>query len=166
MDTKTLFSFLEDQKKIQTGLYDLSLEKRRVIISDETDQLSEIVQRELQLLSQLNTLEKRRAAVLEEWAGYISCPPDEITLSKILENLDRDDSGQISALQQELYSLMTSLRDLNDENGKLLEAKLEYTDTMLNLYVGAEDPLNNIYGAAGKTDAEMRKSTGMFNWEA
>ena len=162
----SVISLLEEQRTLHTRLYELSLEKRRVIAKDQTERLGEIVQEEMRLLSRMNSLEKKREKVLAEWAKNLACAPEDVTLTKILGKAGRTEREQISSLRTELSSLMVTLRTLNDENKKLLESKLEYTDTMLGLYVGAEDPLNNIYGAGGRTEDEMRKSTGMFDWEA
>ena len=57
---------------------------------------------------------------------------------------------RLTMLQKELDGLLKAQEDINRINRTLLETHLEFTNAMLSVIVGSEDPLNNYYNEDGK----------------
>ena len=161
-----LNSLLIEQKALLEGMLELSQEERRIIVSGEAHQLEDIVRQEMRLLSKLNAIEKKRAAMNPAISAEFGLPDNDITISAIIERAEPEERETIRAMQTQLNSLLKQHTDLNKENRELIKAHIEYTDAMIDIMVDSEDPLNNFYGGDGKTAQERKKSTGFFDGHA
>jgi len=161
-----LFGLLTEQKSVLEKMLELSLDERRSIISGEADKLEGIVRCELRELSKLGAAEKKRTALSKAISDELGLPENDITVSAIARRAEPDEREAITKLQAELTALINRHTALNMENRELIKAHLEYSETMLDLMVGSEDPLNNFYGGDGKAVQDRKKSTGFFNGQA
>jgi flagellar biosynthesis/type III secretory pathway chaperone len=96
----------------------------------------------------------------------LGLPENEMTVSAIAERAEPDERKAIRQLQVELTDLISRHTDLNNENRELIKTHLEYSEAMLDVMVGSEDPLNNFYGGDGKHTPERKKTTGFFDGHA
>ena len=161
-----LCELLTGQKSVLERMLELSQQERRVIISDEAEQLEEIVRLELKQLSKLNAIEKKRIALHRTISAELGLPVQELNISSIAVHAEPDEREAIKKLQTELTALLKQHTDLNTENRELIEAHFEYTDAIIEILVDSEDPLNNFYSGDGKAAPERRKSTGFFDGRA
>jgi len=161
-----LCSMLREQKLVLGRMLELSLEERQTIISGESSKLEDIVRQELRELSKLGGIEKKRVALHKEISAELGLPEKNITVSAIAERADSDERDKITELQKELTDLINRHAAVNNENRELIKAHMEYSETMLDLLVGAEDPLNNFYGGDGKAAPDKKKTTGFFDGHA
>ena len=157
---------LLEQKLVLGRMLELSLEERQTIISGESSKLEDIVRQELRELSKLGGIEKKRVALHKEISAELGLPEKNITVSAIAERADSDERDKITELQKELTDLINRHAAVNNENRELIKAHMEYSETMLDLLVGAEDPLNNFYGGDGKAAPDKKKTTGFFDGHA
>ena len=161
-----LCALLLEQKSVLEGILALSREERRIIISGESEKLEDIVRQELRELSKLGALEKKRAALHRAVSAELGLAGEEVTVSAIAKRAEPDEREEITGLQKELTALISQHTALNLENRELIKAHLEYSETMLDIMVDAEDPLNNFYGGDGKAASERKKATGFFDGHA
>jgi len=161
-----LCALLLEQKAVLGKMLELSTEEREIIIHGESSKLEEIVRLELRELSKLGSIEKRRLALHKSIAAEFGLTEKNITVSAIAERADPDESERITQLQEELTGLISRHTAINNENRELIKAHMEYSETMLELMVGSEDPLNNLYGGDGKSAPDRKKTTGFFDGQA
>ena len=161
-----LCALLLEQKLILERMLELSTEEREIIIHGESSKLEEIVRQELRELSKLGGIEKRRLALHKTLAQEFRLPEQYITVSAIAERAQQDERETITGLQMELTDLINRHTAINNENKELIKAHMEYSETMLELMVGSEDPLNNFYGMDGKSALDKKKTTGFFDGHA
>ena len=161
-----LCALLLEQKLVLGKLLELSLEEREVIIRGESQLLEEIVRTELRELSKLGAAEKKRIALHKSIALEFGLSEKDITVSSIAQRARPDEREKITALQKELTELIDRHTAINNENRELIKAHMEYSETMLELMVGSEDPLNNFYGIDGKSAPDKKKTTGFFDGHA
>ena len=154
-----LCGLLSEQKSILDNMLTLSQEERRIIISGEAELLEDIVRREFKELSKLNAIEKKRVELHGKIAAEFGLPERELNVSSIVECAEPDERETIKKLQTELTALLKLHTDMNTENRDLIKAHFEFTDAIIDLMVGSEDPLNNFYGDDGKATPERKKST-------
>lgn len=162
-ELKAIYELLLEQKDVQRQLLDLSYEKRQVIISGNTERLSEITGLEQRWVTKLKNLDRRNSKLLPTLAALLDIPESEINLSRILEKVTAREHEPLFLLQKELLGLLDSQLEINKLNSELLNTHLEYTENMLGILVGDEDPLNNFYGVDGRPDSERRKATGFID---
>jgi len=161
-----LCALLLEQKSVLERILALSQEERRIIISGESEKLEDIVRQELRELSKLGGLEKKRAALHKAISAELGLAEQEVTVSAIAKRAQPDERDEITGLQKALTEMISQHTALNLENRELIKAHLEYSETMLDIMVDAEDPLNNFYGGDGKAASERKKATGFFDGHA
>jgi len=161
-----LCSLLIEQKEVLGNMLALSKEERQIIINGESEKLENVIRLELKELNKLGGIEKNRLALHKVIAAELGIPADDITVSKIAEKAEPDEKNAITTLQKELMQLIEEHTAINAENRELINAHMEYSETMLELMVGSEDPLNNMYGMDGKAAPERKKATGFYDGHA
>lgn len=161
-----LCAILEEQKDVLKNMLELAKEERQIIINNESDKLESVVRLEFKELSKLGGIEKRRLSIINAIAMDLQMPVNDITVTKIAEKAEPDERRAIRKLQEELTPLIEEHTALNKENRQLIEAHIEYSQTMMELMVGSEDPLNNMYGGDGRTNQEIKKNMGLYDGHA
>jgi len=161
-----LCSLLQEQKEVLGNMLALAKEERQIIVSGESDKLEGVIRLELKELNKLGAAEKKRLALHKAIAAELGLPDGEITVSNIAEKAEPDEQEQIRKLQMELMPLIEEHAAVNMENRELIKAHVEYSETMLELMVGSEDPLNNMYGGDGKAAPDRKKAHGFYDGHA
>jgi len=161
-----LCALLREQKEVLSNMLALAKEERQIIISGESDKLEDVIRLELKELNKLGAIEKKRLLLHKVIATELGLQDEDVTVTKIAEKAQPDERDEIKKLQTELIPLIEEHSAVNMENRELIKAHVEYSETMLELMVGAEDPLNNMYGGDGKAAQERKKATGFYDGHA
>lgn len=161
-----LCELLSEQKTLLENMLVMAREEQQIIIRGESEKLEDIVRKELRELSKLGAAEKKRTTLHKAIAAELGMPAEELTVTAIAERAEPDERTAIVKLQKELTELISQHTTLNLENRDLIEAHMDYSETMLDLMVGVEDPLNNFYGDDGKASPDKKKTTGLFDGHA
>ena len=161
-----LCDLLDEQKNALGKLLEMSEEERKIIIGGEAGRLEEIVRMELRELSKVNSIEKRRIALNDAISAELGITAKDLNTTAIAERAAPDERARIESLQKELTALIEEHKALNVENRELIKAHMEYSELMLDLMIGSEDPLNNFYGGDGRAAPEKKKTTGFFDGRA
>ena len=161
-----LCDLLGEQKGVLGEMLRLSGEERSIIVSGDAERLEGIVRLELKALSKLGAIEKKRLALHERISQELGIPGKDINVTAIALRAEPTERREIRKLQEELTKLIREHAALNMENRELINAHIEYSEMMVNLMVGSEDPLNNFYGGDGRATEEKKKTTGFFDSRA
>jgi len=161
-----LCALLQEQKDVLGNMLALAKEERQIIVGGESEKLEDIIRLELKELNKLGAIEKKRLALHDVIATELGIDKNDITVSKIAEKAKPDEQDAIRKLQKELMPLIEEHSAINKENRELIKSHLEYSETMLELMAGSEDPLNNMYGGDGKASPDRKKSTGLYDGHA
>jgi len=157
---------LQEQKEVLGNMLELAKEERQIIVSGESDKLENVIRLEIKELNKLGAIEKKRLALHKVIATELGLQDEEITVSKIAEKAQPEEREAIRKLQTELMPVIEEHAAVNMENRELIKAHIEYSETMLELMVGSEDPLNNMYGGDGRAAPEKKKTTGFYDGHA
>ena len=161
-----LCALLREQKEVLGNMLELAKEERQIIIGGESDKLEDIIRLELKELNKLGGIEKKRLALHKVIAAELGLKDDDITVSKIAETAQPEERDAIRKLQTELIPLIEEHSAVNAENRELIKSHIEYSETMLELVIGSEDPLNNMYSGDGRAAPDKKKSTGFYDGHA
>jgi len=161
-----LCDLLREQKEVLGNMLELAKEERHIIIGGESDKLEDVVRLEFKELNKLGAVEKKRLALHGIIAQELGIQNEDITVSKIAEKALPEESATIRELQKEIMAIIEEHSTVNNENRELIKSHLEYSETMLELMVGSEDPLNNMYGGDGKAAPDRKKATGFYDGHA
>jgi len=161
-----LCNLLQEQKAVLESMLELAKEERQIIISGESAKLENVIRLELKELNKLGAIEKKRLALHSVIAQELGLQDDEITVSNIADRADPDERDAIRKLQTELMPIIEEHTAVNMENRELIKAHMEYSETILELMVDSEDPLNNMYGGDGKAAPDRKKAKGLYDGHA
>jgi len=161
-----LCTLLQEQKEVLGNMLELAKEERQIIINGESENLESVIRLELKELNKLGAIEKKRLALHSVIAAEMGLEDDDITVSKIAEKALPEEQEEIRKLQSELMPIIEEHAAVNMENRELIKAHLEYSETMLDLMVDSEDPLNNMYGGDGRATPDRKKTKGFYDGHA
>jgi len=161
-----LCTLLQEQKEVLGNMLELAKEERQIIVSGEAEKLENVIRLELKELNKLGAIEKKRLALHGVIAAELGLPSDEITVSNIAGKAEPDERDAIRKLQTELMPIIEEHTAVNMENRELIKAHMEYSETILELMVDYEDPLNNMYGGDGKATPDKMKAKGLYDGHA
>lgn len=157
---ENLINILETEYKIYNDVNLLSKKKTEVIVGGKVNELENIVKAEQLLLQQIMKLEENRENIIFEIASSFSQPPEELSISKIIE-LYQDKDSEITNRLKSCYNVMQNVlnevQSNNDLNNKLIKSSLEYIDFSLNLATNIRAVGNN-YGESGKTNEAKKRN--------
>lgn len=163
---EAVYALLQEQNQIQRELLDLSHTKRQAVINNDTDKLTEIISQEFRLLARMDKIEKRRISAVSEASESLGKAQSDITVSDLLAHADGQMKTQLAAVREEIITNAKMLQDQNSIIRNMVEAHLQYTDTMIGFIGETTDPLNNFYDMKGKSsEADIRQSAGLFDAE-
>ena len=148
------------------NMLELSQEERQIIISGEADKLEAVIRLEFKELGKLGAIERKRMELHKTIAAELGLPENELTVSAIAQKAQPEERVIIREIQAELTELINRHTEINKENRELIKSHIEYSEVMLELMVGVEDPLNNFYGVDGKATPDRVKKTGIFDSHA
>ena len=158
-----LCGLLNEQKTVLEAMLDLARKERSIIVSGEAEFLEDIVRREFRELSKLGAIEKKRLKMHADLSKEFGLPEKEITVSAIAGLVNPDEHNILVGLQAELRALVDEHAAVNKENRELIDAHMEYTEMVMNLMIGSEDPLNNFYGGDGRAVQDSKRATAFFD---
>ena len=161
-----LCDLLREQKVVLGNMLELAKEERHILVGGESEKLENVIRLELKELNKLGAIEKKRLALHEIIARELGLQNIDITVSKIAEKAQPEEREVIRELQTEIMAVIEEHSTVNAENRELIKTHVEYSQTMLEVMVGSEDPLNNMYGGDGKAAPDRKKATGLYDGHA
>ncbi|MDR2420601.1 MAG: flagellar protein FlgN [Oscillospiraceae bacterium] len=135
-----LISALRALEAAVKELLALSYDKRRAIISGDTDRLTEISSAETRQITAVNAAERRRVAAM----------PDGATLDGAISEASAEDRAELARLKRGLAGEMRLLLDMNERSRRLLEERLNHTAECIDALTLPEEPEGDIYTADGR----------------
>lgn len=139
-----LKTVLEEELSIYQRLLDYAHEKRKMLLEKFSTELQTVVTQEELLVQRLIDLEQERRELVFQITGDSDTALDN-AVEKIAE---ADGKSDIWLVGTQLRDVTQKIRQVNDENQKLLEQALELTQYSIKLITRV--PGADTYGPAGK----------------
>jgi len=130
-----LLGVLRQEKQGYINLTELSEEKRVSIIQGNVDALDSISSKEQEVTSELKNLENKRVNILKDMAVVLGKDDEDITISKMIEMLERQPGEQAKLIQakDELVACASKMQIANQQNEILLRHAMEMVEFDLTL---------------------------------
>jgi flagellar biosynthesis/type III secretory pathway chaperone len=158
-----LIALLEEMAAVFEEMNAVSFQKEAAILAGDTEAFSGHLRRENALTGKASALEKRRLAACSALADALGVGAGDATLESLAQRAPVAVQPALRALRARLKGLIEHQKALNARARDLLEAHLDYTDMMLGMMVGPEDPINNLYGVKGRGAKPGRQTAGLFD---
>ncbi|MBE3589542.1 MAG: flagellar protein FlgN [Firmicutes bacterium] len=143
---EALQAALDEELSVYRELHRLTREKRQQILQGDWPGLRGTVERELELLAQLDRWESRRLAATAAVAADLDLEP-RATLQELTRHLPPEPARALTERRLALLTVMDEVARLNATNESLLSQSLAYVDFSLNLLRRAA---GTAYDAAGR----------------
>lgn|GEM_PF-862066 len=154
------------QLELYGQLLEIARNKRDQVIANRVDLLEQTVQREANLVSQIERLEAERSVAMMSVCEDLGLDPEETTISVLADKLPPEESARLLKLRDSVLSTLDELASLNKVNERLIKDSLRLINFSLGLYF-PDDEENTIYDPntqGGQTVKEKHK--GLFDAKA
>ena len=144
-----LISTLEQENTEYESLLELGLEKTGIIIRNDVEELSRMVEKEQLVVDRIIVLEKKRTEVSNDIADVLNKDVKTLTLTRLIELLSSQEKERnaLVSIHDKLSLTMKRMVELNDRNKALLEESMEMLQFEMNLVQSMRrGPETNNYG--------------------
>lgn len=144
-----LISTLEQENTEYEGLLELELQKTGIIIRNEVDELSRMVEKEQLVVDRIMVLEKKRTEVSQDIAEVLNKDVKTLTLTRLIELLSsqKKERDALVSIHDKLSLTMKRMVEVNERNKALLNESMEMLQFEMNLVQSMKrGPETNNYG--------------------
>lgn len=152
-----LISVLEQEIGLYEEILKVSKDKTSIIVEGKVNELEKIVKVEQTLILQVSKVENQREILINKISKVINRKPDEVNLTVLIENTNKEPGAKLKEQQEILGSFMKELGSVNQLNSQLIRSSLDYINFSLNLFANAENQDNN-YGVEGEKPSTKTRS--------
>ncbi len=128
-----LTAVLEKMLIVYQAIFELSLQKREVLVQSNVPGLEMIMKQEENVCFEVTRLDKIRKSIIKELAAIYGITDAKITLSQLVELADQDEIGNVKIVEQELTTIILKISEANNVNKQLVEQGLLIVNYSLNL---------------------------------
>jgi flagellar biosynthesis/type III secretory pathway chaperone len=136
---KEFLVLIDDEYTIASDMAQLGLDKQRIIIANDIDQLNVMMQREGYLASEFGRLEADRYRIQQQLADLYQVPQTDATAAAIILKIQNSDRELALSLQEKIKQLQTvveQLKEINRHNNDLIGFTLDYLDFVQSMLEG------------------------------
>lgn len=157
---------LDELNDMHDQLWVLAEQKRQVLIDNNVDELSRIVNRESRLLKQVGEMEQQRIDFMGRFLQEIGHKPSPaMTVSELAKLVYKaEEKKRLLGAQGKLLNTIGKLREINSLNRQLTEQSLAFIEYSLDLVAGDPGQDAVYHNPAGQTYGNKR--SGIFDTRA
>lgn len=138
------------ENEMYSDILKLAEEKTEVIIKGDIKTLEEIIKKEQQFITSMNTFEKIRRSVLTNIADELEIEKD-FSISELLLFLEEDIGNDIDEIRYKLLETINALKEINKSNEKLINQSLEYINFNLEMLTNLSEDGNKYNNKASES---------------
>lgn len=146
---ENLITTLENENREYERLLELSKKKSAVIVSRDIAALEKITDEEQVIVSRITSLDSKREEVTKDIADVLNTDVETLKLSVLAELLKKTPNEQkrLMTVHDQLKSIVSAVKMLNDSNRQLIDQSLEMVNFDLNMIRSMRQaPETNNYG--------------------
>lgn len=152
-----LFDLLGKERDLYQEILTLSKEKKEIIVEGKTKELNEMTQKERKMIKIIIDFEKNRSSIVEAIEKDLGIGRIE-NITELLDFLDEPDRRTLTALKEDLKTVVKELGHQNEMNGKLIGQSLEIIDFNLNLLSSSNNQHAGYGSDADETDVNRKSN--------
>lgn len=141
MTIEALLEMMNRLQEAHVALLELTKSKRQILISNEVEQLNQIVNKENKMMRNIGELDQQRIRIVNEYLisrGYT--PNPRVSISDLVKVIFKaEDKIALAEAQKSLLSIIEQLKEHHALNQQLIEQSLAFIDYSLDLVMGAPE---------------------------
>jgi hypothetical protein len=128
-----LISILEDELECYEKVFNISKEIRDVLIENDIEELIKIVKGEQQYINEIDALEQRRLALMEQVEEQHNIDSSNLSYLEFIDHLPTEHKEQLVNIRQQLLEILDEIHVQNEENKKLIEEAVQFNEFSTDL---------------------------------
>ncbi len=154
-----LMNILERENEEYQKLLEISKVKTGVIIKNDIQELSKIIEEEQAVVGRITPLDKKRVECTNDIATVINRKPETLTITRLMELME----GQ-PKVKKRLAELHDKMTKVNEMNKGLLQEALDLVNFDINLLNNLKQaPLTANYNKSAYNTETRMESRGAFD---
>ncbi|TLS36622.1 flagellar protein FlgN [Pseudalkalibacillus caeni] len=158
----SLVSNLQEMIDVHKKWIQTAEEKQEALINRDIDNLTRINIKEKELASTVETLEEKRAAIVEEITKKYNLQPNT-TLSQLINAIEEE--GRLQFLMDELLECVHNLKAVNQLNAEILKDSMNFISYILDHFTSSTDSNMN-YQRPNQRMNQAASARGLFDAKA
>ena len=156
-----LMNILERENEEYQKLLEISKVKTGVIIKNDIQELSKIIEEEQAVVGRITPLDKKRVECTNDIATVINRKPETLTITRLMELME---GKRLAELHDKLHDTMTQMTKVNEMNKGLLQEALDLVNFDINLLNNLKQaPLTANYNKSAYNTETRMESRGAFD---
>ncbi|MFS1514800.1 flagellar protein FlgN [Chengkuizengella sp. SCS-71B] len=156
MSVYDIVQHLEMLDQLHFKLIELGKQKKQIIIDNNIEELTKIMNQESMLLKQITEIDSKRVKTVETTVKQKGMQPNpNLTITQLTRFIiDPEEQKALEAAQNKLLKTMDEMNHVNKLNQQLIEQSLSYINVTLETVLGTADdnvtyqnPLKNQHGS-------------------
>ncbi|HHU22243.1 MAG TPA: flagellar protein FlgN [Clostridiales bacterium] len=150
--TQALLQVLEESMDLINKLIQSAGEKESLLVAADVEGLSEVLEREEELVLTLQEKEQERISKADALANALGLSESGLRLKDLIGLIDDADCGlRLTETGNRLSKALDELASANSKIRELLHHQIDYTDFMLNLIINPKSKVH-AYDIQGNTE--------------
>jgi flagellar biosynthesis/type III secretory pathway chaperone len=154
---ENLIDVLDQECNMYEQLLELSSKKTPIIVKGDLDALAKITDEEQYVVSNIQSLDKKRAVAMKDIANVLNKDVNSLKLTDLIDVLEKrpDDQKNLALRRDKLVTVADNVRRVNGQNQELLISSLEMVQFEMNIIQASKSaPQTANYSKALDTTGE------------
>ena len=156
---KVLYNILENEYDYYLDLNEFAAAKKKAIIDNDVEGLSQIIVEEKELIAELNQLETERDDILDKLKHDISESEAALNFNQLVASVSDSWSDKFKKIRDKLLQTIDELHQKNESNKLLINEAIKMNKFSYQMIARVVDPTNNTYN---KDDDSTENSARHF----
>ena len=113
---KELLKLIEDEIEIFRSLLPIFKKEKEAVLASDLNELKRTLAKKEKLLFNMRSLEKKRTHVMNKLAESLELSPDELTLKKLAQSVQKPYSIRLKSCGLQMSKLINSISNANNAN--------------------------------------------------
>ncbi|SDC72495.1 MULTISPECIES: flagellar protein FlgN [unclassified Candidatus Frackibacter] len=166
MNIERLVQILEAEYKMYQKIYQLSGEKKEIIVDNRVDDLLSIIEEEKEEILKIDELEAERVEILKGLACEYSLTEEELSFAKLMDLISDPAKSELKEIRQELLDILEEIKAANETNANLIKESLKLNNYTLQLLTESNISKDNTYQKPGKEAANNQQQRRIIDQKA
>jgi|YNPBryunderm2012_1023409.scaffolds.fasta_scaffold00793_2 hypothetical protein len=128
-----LYNLFEKELQLQSKLLDYAREKKRCLLGNDMEKLSEILEEEGEIVFQAKETEAKIKRSWKEIVLQMGLEGEELSVSRLAVLAGEGRGERFLLIQQRLRDTLTELRRVNEENAIIIRDTLNYIEVLFSI---------------------------------
>ncbi|MFW5985577.1 MAG: flagellar protein FlgN [Halanaerobiaceae bacterium] len=145
-----LYAVLKTEYEYYQKLNDFASEKKEAIIENDVEKLTEIIEKEKDIIAEINQLEDKRDNLLAEFNSKVDLDTEQLNYSQLVENISQKWETRLGELREKLLNIIDELHQKNEENKSLINEAIKLNNFSFKMMTRLLNPDSNTYNPDDK----------------